>query len=70
MSWIEEWSESEYSPVLFFKLQGQPDSENRLEKDNFMLIIQIGAQKHQMGQFGGKGICSDTTPGTTGCDLN
>ena len=29
LSWIEEWSEEEYSPVLFFKLQGQPDSENR-----------------------------------------
>ena len=69
MSWIEEWSEDEYSPVLFFKLQGQPDSENRLEKDNFMLIIQTKAQKHLMRQFGGKGIRSDMTHGTTGYDF-
>ena len=53
LSWIEEWSEDEYSPVLFFKLQGQPDTENRLEKDDFVLIIQTEAQKHLMRQFGG-----------------
>ena len=45
LSWIEEWSEEEYSPVLFFKLQSQSDSENPLEKDDFMLIIQTEAQK-------------------------
>ena len=69
LSWIEEWSEDEYSPGLFFKLQGQPDSENRLEKDDFMLIIQTEAQKHLMRQFGGKGIYCDTTHGTTGYDF-
>ena len=70
LSWIEEWSEDEYSPVLFFKLQGQPDSQNRLEKDDFMLIIQTEAQKHLMRQFGGKSICCDTTHGTTVYDFN
>ena len=69
MSWIEEWNEDEYSPVLFFKLQGQPDTENRLEKDDFMLIIQTEAQNHLMRQFGGIGICYDTTHGTTGYDF-
>ena len=66
MSWIKEWSEDEYFPVLFFKLQAQPDDENRLEKDDFMLIIQTEALKYLMTQFGGKGICCDTTHGTTG----
>ena len=70
LSWIEEWSEDEYSPVLFFKLQGQPDSQNRLEKDDFMLIIQTEAQKHLMEQFGRKGICCDTTHGRQVMILN
>ena len=69
LSWIEEWSEEEYSPVLFFNLQGQPDSENRLEKDDFMVIIQTEPQKHVKRQFGGKCVCCDTTHGTTGYDF-
>ena len=69
LSWIEEWSETEYFPVLFFKLQGQSDSENRLETDDFMLIIQTEAQKHLMGQFGGKSICCDAIHGTRGYDF-
>ena len=69
LSWIEEWSGDEYSPVLFFKLQGQPDSENCLEKDDFMVIIKDEAQKHLMRQYGSRGICFDTTHGTTGYDF-
>ena len=34
-----------------------------------MLIIQTKAQKHLMRQFGGKGIRSDMTHGTTGYDF-
>ena len=50
-------------------MKRQSDSENRLKKDDFMLIIQTEAQKHLMRQFGGKGICCDTTRGTTSYDF-
>ena len=56
-------------PIIIFRLQSQPESDNRLEKDDFMLIIQTEAQKHLMRQFGGKGLCCDTTHGTTGYDF-
>ena len=51
LDWRMEWRW--ILQCIVFQVASQPDSENWLEKDDFMLII----QKHLIRQFGSKGIC-------------
>ena len=63
LDWRIEWRW--ILQCIVFQVASQPDSENWFEKDDFLLII----QKHLIRQFGSKGICCDTTHGTTGCNF-
>lgn len=69
MSYIREWEESGDNPILYYKLQGDEDKENRLGKDDFIIILQTEYQKQMLVQFGFKGVCCDTTHNTTGYDF-
>ena len=64
-----EWKGSDDNPIVFYKLQVQLKEEVALEKDNFVIIMQTEFQKHLMQKFGSKGLCCDTTHGTTGYDF-
>ena len=50
-------------------MQDQLKEEVALEKDDFVVIMQTEFQKHLMQKFGSKGLCCDTTHGTTGYDF-
>ena len=50
-------------------MQGQLKEEVALKKDDFVVIMQTQFQKHLMQKFGSKGLCCDTTHGTTGYDF-
>ena len=70
LSWIQEWEGSDDNPIIvFYKLQGQLKEEVALEKNNFVVIMQTEFQKHLMQKLGSKGLCYDTTHGTTGYDF-
>ena len=69
LSWIQEWEGSDDNPIVFYKLQGQLKEEVALKKDDFVVIMQTEFQKHLMQKFGSKGLCCDTTHGTTGYDF-
>ena len=66
---IQEWEGIDDNPIVFYKLQGQLKEEAALEKDDFIVIMQTEFQKHLMQKFGSKGLCCDTTHGTTGYDF-
>ena len=69
-AWIEEWKTSENNPVLFYKFQGEdaPDGAD-LSKEDFMIVMQTPFQKSMAQKFAGKGVCIDSTHGTTGYDF-
>ena len=70
LSWIEEWRGSDKNPVLYYKTQGtKDDHEHRLEADDFIIILQTKDQCNLMLEFARKGVCCDTTHGTTGYDF-
>lgn len=71
LSWIQEWRESDSNPVLYYKLQGDaPDFLYRdLKTEDFIIIIQNPLQKHMAQKFVPKGVCLDSTHGTTGYDF-
>ena len=63
---IDEWAENEEgNPVLFYKFQGQECRSNL----NFAKVIQNPYQKEIPQMFAHKGICVDSTHGTTGYDF-
>ena len=68
--WIQEWQQSENNPVLFYKLQGEtaPEDLDLLQED-FFIVIQTPFQKAMAQKFTSKGVCIDTTHGTTGYDF-
>ncbi len=69
-AWIDEWAGSEGNPVLFCKFQGQECSgEYNLTKDDFAIVIQNPFQKQMAQKFAHRGICVDSTHGTTGYDF-
>ena len=67
---LEEWNNSEKNPVLFCKFQGQ-DSEDEfnLAKEDFAIVIQNPFQRMMAQTFAHKGVCVDSTPGTTAYDF-
>ena len=69
-AWIQEWQESENNPVLFYKLQGEqaPEDLDLLQED-FFIVIQTPFQKAMAQKFASKGVCIDSTHGTTGYDF-
>ena len=72
LAWIHEWQTSNDmdNPVLYFKLQGDQAEEGYdLEKDDFFIVIQNSVQKRMLQQFGGNGICIDSTHGTNAYDF-
>ena len=70
LSWIHEWEGKDRNPVLYYKMQGDTDDqEHRLASEDFIIILQTNAQKNMMTQFASKGVCCDTTHGTTGYDF-
>ena len=63
---IDEWAENEEgNPVLFYKFQGQECPSSL----NFAKVIQNPYQKEIPQMFAHKGICVDSTHGTTGYDF-
>ncbi len=69
-AWIEEWTNSENNPALFYKFQGEPAPDGYdLTDDDFMVIIQSPFQKEMAQKFASNGICVDATHGTTGYDF-
>ena len=67
---LEEWNNSEKNPVQFCKFQGQ-DSEDEfnLAKENFAIVIQNPFQRMMAQTFAHKGVCVDSTHGTTAYDF-
>ena len=57
LSRIKKWSETEYFPVLFFKLQGQS------VKIYWKNMFYVSHSKRSTKSFGGKSICCNTTRG-------
>lgn len=69
-AWIQEWQESGNNPVLFYKLQGEQAQEDLdLLQEDFFIVIQIPFQKAMAQKFASKGVCTDSTHGTTGYDF-
>lgn len=69
-AWIQEWQESGNNPVLFYKLQGEQAQEDLdLLQEDFFIVIQIPFQKAMAQKFASKGVCIDSTHGTTGYDF-
>ena len=67
---IEELKNSENDPVLFSKFQGQDlEGEFNLAKEDFAIVIQSPFQKMMAQKFAHKGICVDSTHGTTAYDF-
>ena len=46
-------------------MQGNADNENRSEEDDFLIVIQSDVQKDIAKRFAVKGLCCDSTHGTT-----
>ena len=46
-------------------MQGNVDNENRLEEDDFLIVIQSDVQKDIAKRFVAKGLCCDSIHGTT-----
>ena len=71
LSWIHEWEgKADLNPVLYYKLQGEKDeAEYRVGEEDFIIVLQTKAQQVMMKQFAEKGVCCDTTHGTTGYDF-
>ena len=48
LSWIKEWETSGSNPILYYKLQGEEntDASIPLQKDDFMIVVQAEAQKN------------------------
>ena len=40
ISWIREWESDLNNPILYCKLQGEKDDENKLGNDDFIIAIQ------------------------------
>lgn len=70
LAWIHEWQNSTDNPVLYFKLQGDEAEEGYdLAKEDFCIVLQNGLQKRMLQQFGGNGICIDSTHSTNAYDF-
>ena len=71
LAWIEEFQSSpETNPILFHKMQGEENEEHPLQKEDFLIIVQSPIQKTMLQRFGAKGVCIDSTHGTTGYDFS
>jgi len=70
-SWIHDWSLREDTPFLYYKLEGEVagDTNPYLKKEDFVIIIQTPIQRQLLKKFGSKGICNDSTHGTTEYDF-
>lgn len=62
--WVQECQLQQYCPVLLYKNQGDDDPENKLLKEDFVLIIMTEHQQLMLSKFGGDKICTDGTHGT------
>ena len=71
LAWIEEWTQTEDNPILYYKLQGVEAEEGfDLSKDDFFIVIQTPLQKQLIQKFGDKGICYNSTHGTNAYDFS
>lgn len=52
--------------IFYCKSLGKGDDKYNLADDDFVIVIQTEFQKHMLRQFGSKGLCCDSTHGTTG----
>ena len=69
-AWINEWKENGNNPILYYKLQGEDVSDDfDLLKEDFIIVIQTPFQKAMAQKFSSKGVCIDSTHGTTGYDF-
>ena len=69
LSWINQWQSDEHNPIKYYKLQGEKDDKKKLGVDDFIIVIQTESQKYLLQCFGDKGVCCDSTHGTTGYDF-
>ena len=57
-AWVKEMQSMEFDPVLVFKQQGVPSSEDGVNQDDFMLAIQTKYQLDMLKAYGGNGcVC-------------
>lgn len=58
-AWVKELQNSDYNPVLLYKVQGIEDVV--FEKDDFVLSIQTKFQLEMLKKFGNFTVCIDST---------
>lgn len=64
-AWIQEWQRSGNNPVIFYKLQGSKP-QNYFKTSS---VIQTPFQKAMAQKFTSKGVCINSTHGTTEYDV-
>ena len=63
-AWVEEMKSMDFDPVIAFKKQDMPTSEQGVLPGGFMLAFQTEYQKEVMKAFGNNVVCIDATHGT------
>jgi len=61
--WVKEMEKEEDNCVIFFKEQGQEDSNSLLKKEDFVLIIMTAFQREMLKKYANDKICLDGTHG-------
>ncbi|XP_023237746.1 uncharacterized protein LOC111636684 [Centruroides sculpturatus] len=67
--WVNKMKTLEQSPVLYFKQQGEVDAQQKLSKEDFILIIMLPIQQELLKMLGQQMICVDSTHGTIAYDF-
>lgn len=67
---VSELQAEEHNPVLFYKPQGcDDDSERKLSKESFLLVLQTQFQEDLYNKFASTIICIDSTHKTNAYDF-
>ena len=69
-TWVESMSHlGEDNPVIYFKNQGECDTENILLKEDICLVLMMKFQVQMIHHFAKEKICIDETHGTNSYDF-
>ena len=71
-AWVEEIKSLNYNPVLLYKIQGMPQSDemDNIADQDFVLAIQTEFQRDMLMKFGNSTVCVDATHGTNMYDFH
>ena len=71
-AWVEEMKSLNYNPVLLYKIQGMPQSDemDNIADQDFVLAIQTEFQRDMLMKFGNNTVCVDATHGTNMYDFH